>query len=95
MVRSTAAASAADCAGASIDVAWEETAIAPRAIPAARNGIDIIKNPAIVAVSTFTASMPAMPAIVIPPGEVAFRESAVRSMMNMCSTTYRGPHAAR
>ena len=83
MVRSTAAASAADCAGASIEVACDDTAIAPRAMPAARNGIDIIRNPAMVAVSVFTASIPAIPAIVIPPGAAAFMESAVRSMMNM------------
>lgn len=34
-------------------------------MPAARNGIDIIRKPAIVAVSVLTASMPAIPAIVI------------------------------
>jgi hypothetical protein len=78
-----------------MEVAWLEIVIAPLASPPARNGIDIIRKPAIVAVSALTASMPSMVDMVMPPGAVAAMADSSRPMMNMCRTAYSGPQAAR
>lgn len=70
-MRSVAACSAAFCAGISMDVAWPAIAIAPLAMPAARKGTLIIRNPASVEMSLFTLSMPSLTRRVGPLGAMA------------------------
>ena len=63
------------------------TDMVPRMTISARTGTDIIRNPAIVATSWLTASIPAQLASAIPPGAAALVCAASRSMMNIWMRT--------
>jgi hypothetical protein len=82
VVRSSAAASEPAWTGASIEPRLFATDMVPRITISASIGTDIIRNPAMVATSWLTASIPAQLARFTLPAATALVWLASRSMMN-------------